>query len=450
MLIILLFSVLCESRLVAVVEICRHGARSPTKFYPWDNYSLWPQGPGELLPEGMRQHYLLGLELRRRYTNATQILMPNYFQPEIFVFTDDVDRTIMSAQSQVQGLYPEGFGPLLRSIAMEAAAVPPINVTAEEALILELGLAALPNLTQVIPIHSDSQSRQYAINPGDSCSYYSELTDYKMTLPGLQEIFDEYSDVITAYMQTLGISKASAQKQAQSITGSLVCNAFMGYSLPPLITDSILQKAKMMAIQVKNYNLIQPDFLARLAGTSLMVEVLSDLQGAMNMASQTRFYLYSAHDNTISFTLAFLQLDYSAPPEYASTLIFELNQESSGFFVTLKYNDVAQAIPTCGGFKCSFADFQKYVDFRSIPDIVTVCGYSMSGTPVGNLSVALNHEFHLAGRHDDYVLHWYFWVAAAVYATIAFVLVITSQTCRKRKSATILIDSDTSMALKST
>ena len=450
MLLILLISVLCETRLVAVVEICRHGARSPTTFQPWDNYDLWPQGPGELLPEGMRQQYLLGLELRRRYTNVTQILMPNYFQPEIFVFTDDVDRTIMSAQSQIQGIYPEGFGPLLRSIAMETVAVPPINVTAEEALIEALGLSALPNLTQVIPIHSDSQSRQYAIAPGASCSYYSQLTGYKMTLPGLQAIFDLYPDVITAYMQTLGISKMQAQQRTEAITDSLVCNAFMGYPLPPLITDTVLQRAQILAMQVKSFNLFQPDLLARLAGTSLMEDVLTDLQVAMNMTSPARFYLYSGHDTTVSFTLAFLQLNYSIPPEYASTLLFELNQYSNGFFVTLKYNDVYQAIPTCGGFNCSFANFQRYIEFRSVPNITGVCGYSMSGTPTGNLSEAISHEFYMAGKNDDYVLHWYFWVAVGVYAAVAVLLIIMSRFCCLRKNRLSLTSAETSMAFKTT
>ena len=209
---ILFILALVQSRLIAVVEICRHGARAPTTFMPWDNYNTWPQGPGELIPEGMRQHYLLGAELRNRYIIQEQLLVPDYFQPNIYVFSSDYNRTIMSAQSQIQGLFPYGTGPVLRNNISATNSIPPINVTSEENIISQLGLNALPNLTQVIPIHSDDSVRQYALNPSSACNYYNDLADYKMTLPELQEIYNEYEDVITTISQVMSISIPQAQK----------------------------------------------------------------------------------------------------------------------------------------------------------------------------------------------------------------------------------------------
>ena len=55
-----------QTDLVCVVEATRHGARAPISEYTWDTGS-WPEGLGQLTGSGMRQHYLIGRELHRRY-----------------------------------------------------------------------------------------------------------------------------------------------------------------------------------------------------------------------------------------------------------------------------------------------------------------------------------------------------------------------------------------------
>ena len=52
---------------------------------------------------GIEQHHRLGAYLRTRYGS---LLSPNYTASEIFVRSTDTDRTLMSAQSNLVGLYP--------------------------------------------------------------------------------------------------------------------------------------------------------------------------------------------------------------------------------------------------------------------------------------------------------------------------------------------------------
>ncbi len=52
---------------------------------------------------GIEQHHRLGGFLRNRYQS---LLSPNYTKSEIYVRSTDVDRTLMSAQSNLVGLYP--------------------------------------------------------------------------------------------------------------------------------------------------------------------------------------------------------------------------------------------------------------------------------------------------------------------------------------------------------
>ena len=88
----------------------RHGDRTPCGGYPTDPYkdpSNWPVGLGQLTSVGKRMHFELGQWLRERYDG---FLSSNYSEEEIYVRSTDVDRTLMSAQSNLAGLYPpEGY-----------------------------------------------------------------------------------------------------------------------------------------------------------------------------------------------------------------------------------------------------------------------------------------------------------------------------------------------------
>jgi len=51
----------------------------------------------------MRQHYELGQWLRNHYKN---LLVNDYTRDDIYIQSTDVDRTLMSAMSNLAGMYP--------------------------------------------------------------------------------------------------------------------------------------------------------------------------------------------------------------------------------------------------------------------------------------------------------------------------------------------------------
>lgn len=86
-------------------QIFRHGARNIEKTYPNDPYKnekFWPEGLGQLTKEGKRQLFELGLYLRRRYNN---LLGARYSPNDVYIQSTDVDRTLMSAQACLAGLF---------------------------------------------------------------------------------------------------------------------------------------------------------------------------------------------------------------------------------------------------------------------------------------------------------------------------------------------------------
>ena len=83
----------------------RHGDRTPISPYKTDPYSdyPWPGGWGQLTRRGMRRHLELGRWLRGRYSGW---LAETYDRAEVVVRSTDVDRTLMSALSNLAGLFP--------------------------------------------------------------------------------------------------------------------------------------------------------------------------------------------------------------------------------------------------------------------------------------------------------------------------------------------------------
>lgn len=51
----------------------------------------------------MQQHYELGLWLRKRYIS---LLKNDYSKTDVYIQSTDVDRTLMSAESNLAGLFP--------------------------------------------------------------------------------------------------------------------------------------------------------------------------------------------------------------------------------------------------------------------------------------------------------------------------------------------------------
>lgn len=71
---------------------------------------------GQLTPTGKRQLQRFGQLLRKEYIDDLKFLSPKYNPDEIEAFTTQTNRTFLSIESLLYGLYPPGTGPRLTNV----------------------------------------------------------------------------------------------------------------------------------------------------------------------------------------------------------------------------------------------------------------------------------------------------------------------------------------------
>ncbi|KAE9554209.1 hypothetical protein FO519_002573 [Halicephalobus sp. NKZ332] len=96
-----------NKKLVFAHAIWRHGKRNPIAMYQTclSKEEDFVHGLGELVHEGMMEHYELGRKLRKRFIEETSLVSPIYISKEIHIRSTYVNRTITSAQSHFLSFY---------------------------------------------------------------------------------------------------------------------------------------------------------------------------------------------------------------------------------------------------------------------------------------------------------------------------------------------------------
>ena len=138
--------------------LINHGARSPHKnldenFKDFSGHS-WI-GLNELTGVGLRQSFLVGYRDRLRYIEEKRLISEEYDPREILVYASENNRTLMSANALLHGLYPPGTGPTIDPSLVDRA-VPPVNSSyyeVEKDRLDQCDYTALPDKMNLIPVH---------------------------------------------------------------------------------------------------------------------------------------------------------------------------------------------------------------------------------------------------------------------------------------------------------
>jgi hypothetical protein len=412
----------CEIRFA--FEMFRHGARGPLNLKKdgSDIYGETWNHDGELTEVGMRQHYLIGYRNRKRYSD---FLSSSFDPKEMYVISTNVNRTIMSAYSQLQGLFPDGTGPKLNDIQLKYA-LPPIGDLDYTDELKRLEKNALPNQSDVYPIHLFDQNARY---------FY--LRDSKIC-PGIEPLKKENlkKEILKNYIDNFNKTHGETFQKILNVTSDYFYDYWSMYGIADTFVSDITQGKELKVLKDAGidfdefnktaFEFLKMDILEMAVGdkdkiiplvsmSPIVLDVLKWMEVRINNDinnigyngfASPKFVMYSAHDVEmgaiqiyLNATLNFTDIYYTP---FASSIFFELDRldnveesklSENDYEVLINYNNHVTKLP--------FTDFKKGISENSYDaeKIASVCqfkgtvssssGYMISTFSLGVITLAL-------------------------------------------------------------
>ncbi|XP_015709563.1 prostatic acid phosphatase-like isoform X2 [Coturnix japonica] len=321
---ILLQPATAEKELKFVVAVFRHGDRSPVVNFPTDLHkeSEWPQGFGQLTKTGMQQLFELGQYTRKRYSN---FLNSTYNRKEFYIRSTDYDRTIMSAQSYLSGLFPPTSSQIWN-----------------------------PDLLwQPIPVHVVTKSADLKLHfPLRDCPRFDKLQKETQTSSEFQSRIQPYMDFIQTMAVNTGLElnhlKILDNFQLWNTYDTLYCESIHNYSLPVWATKDTVDKMEKLAelALLSIFGVYKTEEKSRLQGGVLVNTILNSIKQAANSSKERKMEVYSAHDTTIGAIQIALNIFNGKLPPYAACQFFELYQDDSGqYSIEMHYRNDTSVDP---------------------------------------------------------------------------------------------------------
>ncbi len=348
----LLVPTLGRDKLVFVAEYARHGARHPKM-----KLAKWVHDPMGLTSAGMRQHYILGRELRKRYVEDRHLISPRYRPAEISLQASSKTRTIASAYAELAGLYVHGSGHTLADDSQRELAVPPNKHNYTE-WIKKLGAGAVDYLYQILPVRAMGEGMDILLEPQEMCpaidlmvkrfsqEHVVERKEHEQKYKGM------YKELATATNFT---KSKLTMSEATELRDFLICALVEGHSpINESYAYDLITRATEI-YQYKKYDLhlsvgYGAQIVSKIMGTPfltrtralLLAAARDDLDG--NKASELRYAMNVGSDTLMHALL--LQLGVNSDKKvvpFASVMLFELFRNAStgtldDFYVRFTYN----------------------------------------------------------------------------------------------------------------
>ena len=350
-----------KSEIIFVFEHFRHGARSSVFIdqHNIDLYDIKWIGDGELTSVGMRMLYLIGVHIRDKYRN---IINKNTLPNELLVYSTDLNRTILSAESQLLGMFPPEKGEIIDDEDQKYSFPPneiPQDVQNE---IDKLGGISIPSKIRAIPINFfHKEKKPYLLTEEEECprTKYIKQQNYKKkdVQDFIRNFREKYAD---KWMEYFNITDKSI---------------FENYYFLLAVTDhfisSYIHKRKNLrffeeeginlkeyyeeCIKFKNISMYEIELtpeIGLMASSPIFTEMIHYMDKIIKLIMNneyeekknktTKFIMYSGHDYIISAVQLYLNSIFKTPcfyPSFASNQFFELHKKDNIDNNKIKEND---------------------------------------------------------------------------------------------------------------
>lgn len=332
-----------SEKLIFSIDIIRHGDRTPLIELPKAPH-YWKEGLGQLTPTGMSQEYQLGQRLRKEYMMQYQLLPKEYSIKTMYVRSTEYDRTVMSAQSLLLGLYPQGKGPKI-----------PASQT-----------YALPHGYQPIPIFTLPRRDDILLSPfHDELIFRKLLQKYLFSTPEWIAKAQELKQHIPKWRAATGLPLTDPMQLVKLADAIYI---YQLYQLP-LPTDLSQEDITLITDTVRSQwtAFYKHPVIATVSGSKLLKMIVEKLKLANEKNTELKYILFSAHDTTLLAQMAVLEQPLDEWPQYASRINFSLFNDGNGnAVVKVSYNNNPVMIPACGGRSCHLEDLIRLSDEKEI------------------------------------------------------------------------------------
>ncbi|XP_037048491.1 prostatic acid phosphatase-like [Bradysia coprophila] len=342
-----------DGELVFVHVLYRHGDRNPVMSTPGSKYtdlSYWPEGWGQLTTLGIQQEYSLGQWLRRRYNN---FLSEVYHANDIYVRSSDVDRTIMSAQSVLAGLYPPHGKQMWKKNFF----------------------------WQPIPVHTVPASMDYLIATNvPNCSSYENAMKQYLASDEMEKYYHSIQPIFD-YL-TLHIGKNISTYGELTVTrDTWICETTHKYKLPQWVGKLYPNNDDFERAAMTYYTLSSgTKFLSKFSIGFFLKDILDRFTSKIQntLTPNRKMWMYSSHDLTAFSFLRSLKLLENQYVPYAAAITLELRKIGNEHIVQIFYKNSDKNpgpidIPGCGTACPLSKMYEIYDDIIPKNDFDTEC-----------------------------------------------------------------------------
>lgn len=287
------------SSLELVQILYRHGDRAPNYLFPTDvNNDYWTNiGLGQLTNLGKQQHFALGQYIGQRYAG---FLNSTYNFEEILINSTTVDRALMSAYSNLAGLFPPaGVQVWNENIAW-----------------------------QPIPVHTRPEAIDYIVDTFAYCPKYTLLSDAVAHSPPVQQLNAENADLFAFVSNQTGYNVTDIYSLSD-VEEALLCDKSHNLSVPSWVDPIWDQMVQLQAMKFYYEYAIPP--LTRLTGGPLLGHMIGNMNlKTSGQIEKRKAFVYSSHDTSVVAFLSALGVWDVISPPYACAVFVELQKLSDG------------------------------------------------------------------------------------------------------------------------
>ena len=360
------------------VEIFSHGIRTPeaTEYDP-DGY--WATtGYGELTAAGMRQQYILGAAFGELYGN---LLYP-YNASKLYIQSTQENRTLMSALSQLYGIYNQ-HGPNLADGYPADIAIPPYtsDLVAQIVKNLEGNSASIPNNYQPLPIHSLERAADFYLQSYLNCPNANDFWKKQTNDENVTKVYGELASTIEN-LEKLNL-KIESMTDLDDLGDTVVADYRNQITLPGGLDPKSQDFADVQfwTQWYEIYPTLNLPIQRQLFSGPILNNILQMFQQKRAGSTPVNFAFYAGKETMLATILSALNIttpeclleNWRAQkagkdvpnkncnyPIFASSLIFEFYNDTAKPYVMFKYNGAA--MPICNGeTTCALTDFSTYI-----------------------------------------------------------------------------------------